>query len=191
MYKHAHTDTHFNTQQHTHSHKKACGDTLRHIYGYSPILSPLTCQVMDDYLLYCASSHYHLSCGATLRTLSIWWAVFVLQLEKTHYCTVCQNKGKGLYLIWLLIIVLLLYSSVVVVQTCILGNRGLSWPAFLISQSTRKVYPTVLTALISHGERGIMGGVCVCGHYTVIGYPPLMGVRLWFAYGPQTNGTGL
>lgn len=99
MYKHAHTDTHFNTQQHTHSHKKACGDTLRHIYGYSPILSPLTCQVMDDYLLYCASSHYHLSCGATLRTLSIWWAVFVLQLEKTHYCTVCQNKGKGLYLI--------------------------------------------------------------------------------------------
>lgn len=29
-----------------------------------------------------------------------------------------------------------------------------------------------LTALVSHGERGIMG---VCGHYTVIGYPPHTG----------------
>lgn len=29
-----------------------------------------------------------------------------------------------------------------------------------------------LTALVSHGERGIMGA---CGHYTVIGYPPHMG----------------
>lgn len=32
-----------------------------------------------------------------------------------------------------------------------------------------------LTALVSQGERGIMGA---CGHYTVIGYPPYMGAGL-------------
>lgn len=32
-----------------------------------------------------------------------------------------------------------------------------------------------LTALVSQGERGIMGA---CGHYTVIGCPPCMGAGL-------------
>lgn len=45
-----------------------------------------------------------------------------------------------------------------------------------------------LTALVSQGEMGIMGA---CGHYTVIGYPPYIGVGLLPVPGQSQSGPGL
>lgn len=45
-----------------------------------------------------------------------------------------------------------------------------------------------LTALVSQGERGIMGA---CEHCTVIGYPSYIGAGFWSAHGPSQHNLGL
>lgn len=198
IYTHTCTNTH--TQIHTLTHSNTHTLTKKHVETHSDIymaivLSSALSPVRSWMIIYCTVHHLTLISAAPQR----------LELSQSGVLCLCYNWKRRVTVLyvrraeWFSLSLWLDLSSLcfycIFLCGCSPNMHHWSIEVFpargLISQSTAKVYPTVFTALISHGEKGIMGVVCVCGHYTVIGYPPLGGVGLRFAYGTQTNRAGL
>lgn len=67
-------------------------------------------------------------------------------------------------------------------------SSGVSSHVLLRKGNHIVLFYCVLTALVSQGERGIVGA---CGHYTVIGYPDYLAGGIWDRVLHDTMGGGL
>lgn len=139
-------------------------------------LPPPSRHVLVYYPLYCTSSHCHLNLAWAPQPSSTHAALFGQQEGKASLLPYCLAVERGFFAgVSLVLCHCCSSTSVVVFQT----GSLVGWRSPLLQSSPSpplKVYINTLCvffALISHGERGIMG---VCGHYTVIGSPLTGGV---------------